>query len=244
MASVDFWEKSDGTFTAADADAVSDLDRLRSVLKAPAASSLRGISGDIYSRNEWDIVFLDGVGLPGICDVKGIAELKVDNKKAQGKDGSTITITGYLPGPFEVICRVWTPDQLETLSEAIERVWNLPRRPLPNDTRAAQAKRLRKPIAIGHPKTTMADIEYCIVRGMGLLEEDSTAGVKLIRFKCQEWRPPGFKNVTATPKKAPGRVAEYASGHEPKNGAPPRPSSNAKNLAPGGPPAAPAGGTH
>jgi hypothetical protein len=242
MGAVDFWEKPEGQFSSA-GTLIDDVSAVRALLKAPMPSSLRGISGEIYSTNEWDIVFLDGVGLPGICDVKGIAELKVDNKKTPGKDGSTITITGYQPGPFEVTCKVWMPEQLDILVEAIDRIWNLPRRPLPNDTRSAQLKRLRKPLSIGHPKTTIFEINYCIVRGVALLEEDSVFGVKVMRFKCQEWRPSGVKNVTATPKKGPGRVTEYASGHEPKNGAPKAPSTNPKNLAPGGPPAAPASGS-
>jgi hypothetical protein len=241
MANVDFWEKAEGQFQAT--NPTDSVDAIRALLKAPSPSSLRGISGEVYSSNEWDVVFFDGVPLPGLCDVKGIAELKVDNKKAQGADGSTITITGYNPGPFEVTCKVWTPEQFETLQEAIDRVWNIPRRPLPHDTRAALAKRLKKPITIGHPKVTQLEIDYCIVRGISFLEEDSVYGVKVLRFKCQEWRL-GGKNVTATPKKAPSRVAEYASGHEPKSAAPPRPSANAKNLAPGGPPTPPASGGH
>lgn len=206
----------------------------------PPATGTRGISGADYpSNNSWDVAFLDGDPLPGLCDVKGLAQLRVDTSGAKGSNGANLKILGYLPGPFELLVKTWTPGQEEILQDFIDRVWNQPR--LDKSPTAA----LKKARPISHPKLARYNIAYCVIQGVTLPEPGPEAGTMVTRFKCNEARPPGKKN-TARTVKASGvtRVKQYASGNEPHNGAPVAPSKNPKNLAPDGPPAAAAVGAH
>lgn len=205
-----------------------------------------GPSGPIYAEDAvlgdgsaigkpHDTVKFAGIRLPGICEVKGIAQLQVDNKKGKGLDGSTITITGYQPGPFEVSCKTWTDPQWDVLQAAIADLWTAPTK---------KSKLQSVAVDVVHPWLQLLKIKSCAIVGVSLPEPGPEVGTKIVRFKCIENVPSKKKKVKTAKGSSVGRVQQYASGEAPKNAAPTKPSANKKNLAPAGQPASAAAGIH
>lgn len=208
-----------------------------------------------FSLNPWDIATIGGFKLPGVSEIRGLAQLAVDNKKDKGKHGSTITITGYQPGPFEIVCQVWTPDQLAVLQSVLDEVWVKPQAKL-RDTSASTKKggvgsggsrvtpsSLAKDV--DHPTLQLLNIHRCIIQGVTFLEEQGAKGVRVIRFKCVEWRPVVAGNATNTPDSSDGVGVEHDldSGQRSKNHAPEAPSKGVRRHGPKGPPSPPASGS-
>jgi hypothetical protein len=204
--------------------------------------------GATYSSRPDEIVYLAGTPFPGICEIKGIAQLLVntggggsggamgtDVKKAPGRDGATITVTGYQPGPFEFSCMFWTLDQWEVLQVLIDSFFTRPNK-----------KQKLKELAhdIHHPHLEMLKIKSAVIQGVTFPEPGPVVGSRVVRFKMFENVPPGPKKKTATVKGSNvGVVPELRKNEQPKNAAPAPPSQNKKNLAPSGQPTPPGGGS-
>jgi hypothetical protein len=213
----------------------------QTAFKTRLQSPIPGISGNIWADNPWDVVYLDDAPMPGICDVAGLARLRLDDKKAKGQNGSVLTIQGYQPGPFDIVCTIWTPEQFEILCNLIDNIWNIPRADA--SSRKELTKKLRKAHTVSHPKLDLYKIAFCEVQEVAFPEDGSEQGTKVFKFKCKEVKPPQKTNATKTPKATgPTRIPEYQDKDRPANLAPAAPSKNPKNLRPGGPPAAAASG--
>jgi hypothetical protein len=177
-----------------------------------------GIEGKDYPDNPWDRVRLGGVYLPGVSTVKGLPTLSFDKKKAGGVDGATITVNGYLPGPIDVECRMWTPSQWKLFQDNVApRIWRLPNkdsRKIPGDALAMD---------ISHPSLDVWKISSVIVLGVSVVET-SEPGVKVVKIKCVQHVPTKAKSQTKTAKASASNAPlapEHQGSHKNEAGDPP-----------------------
>lgn len=201
--------------------------------------------GSTFSPEPWDIVFIGGDPLPGICEVKGIAQLEIDKKKAKGSNGSTITVTGYQPGPFEVAVTVWTPAQWDFLQDWIDKFWIAPQKAAATASLPKGKKPPPVALDIAHPACDAVGIVSCIVQGISMPESGGGEGMKVVRIKLFDGRVNEKKSVTKTAKGSANNV-KLAKELRPaaKTDTPAPPSTERADLGPKGPRAAPASGTN
>lgn len=208
--------------------------------------------GPTFALDPWDLVTI-GDPLPGVCEVKGIAQLELDKKKQKGTNGLTLTVTGYQPSPFEVSVVTWTEEQKEFLEAWIEKWWLTPRRERPQfvatkkkDGTTVRTKNRAPMVAvdIDHPALQMLGIISCTIQGISIPEAGPFEGSKIIKIKVVEHVAPDGKNVVKTAKGSATNV-RLATRLQPKAKAetPEPPSSDRKQLGPDGPPSAAAGGS-
>lgn len=149
--------------------------------------------GPTFAQNPWDVVFLNGDPLPGLCKVKATPTVKFDTKKPGGVDGLTITGQGYLPGPVDIEVVLWTQEQWEFFQAIADKIWIKPRR-----------GQSLKAIDISHPGTDLWKIKSVVVQGVSVPEDGPIPQSKVIRIKAVEFIPPNTKTKTKTVKdKAP-----------------------------------------
>lgn len=208
--------------------------------------------GTTFSDNAWDTVELAGNKLPGVCEVKGRAEIECDKKKAKGRNGATLTFHGYQAAQFEITCTVWTAAQDTELARLVEILWIQPRlnpqaaRQTHLGQRPATAAELKKPLAydVSHPALARLGISACILVGVSIAETGSFDGSKVTRFKCIEYVIPTLTLATATVKGSRLVVApDLRRNGKTKTDAPARPSTSRSDLGPKGPRPSPAGGS-
>ena len=134
--------------------------------------------------DSWDTVLLAGSALPGLAHIEGL-ELgsKWDVKEAPGTDGATETYQGYTPSSFQLILRIWLPEQW---TEWLKLAKTL--RPKPG-------KETPKPVDIVHPDLAVWGISSAIIRK---IKPKKTDGVYEISFDMLEWFPQPKKTVTTT----------------------------------------------
>ena len=215
MANVEFWDSGvKGPTTLANG----------------AGDTLRTIN-ETFASHPWDIAFIGGDPVPGLCEVlDGLTEIGIDNKNPDGKDGSSLTVKGYRPGPFIIACTVWTEEQWGHLQALIDKFWRRP-------TKRTKVDKVA--VSVAHPALDLYGINSGALIGCTFPKDGRFEGSKVIQFKFEENVPPKGPRVTKTASdpKVVKKLRQDAS--EPKNGAPLPPSSNRKNLGPGGPRPAP-----
>src|ERR1044072_7775866 len=95
-----------------------------------------GYDGPVYASSPDDQVSLGGDMLPGLCQVDTLPEHVYERQKVDGRDGATLTMRGYLPGPIDIECRIWTKEQWDVLQAIIAKVWRKPGKLAAVDTAA------------------------------------------------------------------------------------------------------------
>lgn len=152
-----------------------------------------GIEGPDYASNAWDTVKVGGVPLPGICSVKGLPTLAFEKKKAGGVDGAAITVNGYLPGPIDIECRMWTPSQWRLFqNEVAPKIWTRPNSGKVNPATLAKD--------VVHPAFAVWGIRSVVVLGVSVIEPAGEPGIRVIKIKCVEYVPTVDKPKTKTAK--------------------------------------------
>ena len=219
--------------------------------------------GATFADDPWDIVELGGDPLPGICEVKGLAQLELDKKKQKGTNGLTLTVTGYQPGPFEITCTVWTQEQWEFLLAWIQKFWiqpQLARAEFSEVNKRTSSTEDGKPIYkkvkvknrapqvaldVRHPALEAIGIMACTIQGISMPESTSAEGFKMVRIKVVEHKPSGKVTVVKTAKgSSSGNVAtdDRIPELEEKNKTPEKPSKNMDGFDTDGPDDEPGGG--
>ncbi len=185
--------------------------------------------GDTLAFDPWDTVFLAGEQLPGICTVKGLPTLAFDKKKAGGVDGATITVNGYLPGPIDVECMMWTAAQFTEMQRIAPKIWRRPNK------KKTSAKELA--VSIAHPAFAVWGITDVVVLGVSVPEKGPVDGSKVIKIKCVEYVPTEAKSRTKTAK-GTVPIAPQLNPARNQAGAPP----HTTDIHPGGSPVTRKGG--
>lgn len=182
--------------------------------------------GPSYSGNPWEVVFLAGVPVPGLCKVKAAPTIKFDKKKPTGENGLTITGQGYLPGPVEIEVMIWTAQQWTFFQEIADLIWVQPKR-----------GGFRTAIDIRYPGTDLWKITSVVVEGVSVPEDGPVPQSKVIKIKAFEFLPPTGP-ATQTPKAS--RTKGYKEAEEfkdhPPNNAAGGPSPGVTGTSPNGQP--------
>jgi len=175
-----------------------------------------GGEGPDYAPNPWDLVWLGGRALPGLCTIEGLPTLKIDQKKKGGADSITFTATGYLPGPLNLTCMIWTTSQWSIFQDIAAHVWRKPNK---------KSKAGDLAISISHPDLTLWGISQVIVQGVSTGARGPVPQSKIYKFRLLEYvgNDKADKTKTAKPQKANASVDKRIP--EPTANAPVRPSS-------------------
>lgn len=231
-----------------------------------------GCEGRLYANNPWDTATLGGYQLPGLVKVRATPEVQVDRQKVHGSNKTALVLNGYLPGSIDVEVKVWTPEQWDVLSEAIDNLWRKRERKLAevetggtrpktkaeaaaqeNAVAASQTAKAgaatQASVSLLWPGLNAYGVKAVIIAGVSLPEDGPEPGTKVVRFKCIEYVPP---NEAPSAKDLPRRSAgSKASKTTPLNVVAPfqRPTNSAPpqpsttDTGPNGPPEKPAGGS-
>jgi hypothetical protein len=174
---------------------ISDLSQSQLAFSSPQAKVFIGGEGPDYSSNPWDTVFIGGAQLPGVCKLPAFQPtLKIDKPKKGGADSITFTATGYLPGPIEVECMIWTAKQWTIIQGIASSIWRKPNK---------KAKAAELALQISHPALALWGINQIIVQGVGGPSPGPIPQSMIIKIKCLEYVPPNAKDQTKRAKSAP-----------------------------------------
>jgi hypothetical protein len=217
--------------------------------------------GPTFALDAWDLVYLGGDPLPGICDIKGLAQLELDKKKTKGTNGVRLTVTGYQPGPFEVSVKIWTADQWDFMQAWIDTFWIGPRKARPEFTTSKKktgtdpvthaaifrdvTTKNRAPqvaISITNPRTELLGITSCVVQGVSIPEDSDGGDVKVIKIKLVEHVEPTGKATKSARNSANAPLAKRLVQKR-KDNVPAKPSSDRTDLGPKGVRTPPGGGS-
>jgi hypothetical protein len=132
-----------------------------------------------YFSDPWDTFYINGDQLPGYCEVinKDVAQVEVEKKKGKNSAGATITILGYEPGSFDVVCRIVTPAQWEAFQQIRRKYW------------AGPTKKTKPPaltVTIGHPDLNSLNVTRAVIIGVPLAEKSDVEGAKNFRLRFHE----------------------------------------------------------
>lgn len=149
------------------------------------------------SFSPWDVCALAGLALPGVAKVLVKAKKRFDVKKSKGKNGATLTFTGYDPSELSIELRVWTPVHLNALASVMPML-----KQKATTTGGAQATAAQLAMDINHPTTTLLGIHSVLIESVSGLEPADQKGVMRMQIRCLEYIPPSKTDVTATPSGA------------------------------------------
>lgn len=181
---IDFWDPApDGVFSDGTVNALG-----RHVQKPVLYGT-----GPTYMPNPWDTAWVNGEQIPGLVVVDGAVKLQIDkSKKAQGKDGITLTSNGLLPGPVDIDITLWTEDQWEAFIAIRRTIWIKPNR--------GEAVRV---VTIDHPAFALWDINQVMIESPSVPKRGPIPQTMLIKLRCLQFLPPvagNRKKATKTPK--------------------------------------------
>lgn len=129
----------------------------------------------------WDSIKLGSVVMPGIWEVSGSVERKIDVKGTKKADGATITDHGYQPGTFSLQGRVGSKEGWDAMKTALDAVH--PRR----------GGKERQPLDIVHPGLNALGVHKVYVTAIDVPRLH--AQVMEIEIKVIEWQPAPKKIV-------------------------------------------------
>lgn len=167
----------------------------------------QGYEGPLYSSNPHDIVILGGLKLPGICEVKALPTQEYGREKAPGREGASIILQGYLPGPIDISVLMWTPRQWEVFQDVMDLVWQPSGKISAGfskrgqqfyssiDKTSADASQIKRgaalaeqrAISIAHPALQEAHITKVVVTGRSLPERGPFPQSRIVNIKCLEF---------------------------------------------------------
>jgi hypothetical protein len=132
-----------------------------------------------FFHDPWDTFYVNGDQLPGFCEVvnKDVAQIEVEKKKGKNSAGATITVLGYEPGSFDVVCRIVTPAQWSSFQFFRRKYW------------AGPSKKAKPPsltVTIGHPDLNSLGITRAVIIGFPLAEKSDVEGAKNFRIRFHE----------------------------------------------------------
>ncbi len=183
----------------------------------------------LYYPDPWDTFFINDIQLPGCCKLQNKSLTEIEVKKIKGKDnsGSTVHVYGYLPGEWDVISRIATPEQWLVHQEVQDKFWAGP---------SKVAKPPQITVKVGHPDLGRLRVYEGVLVGMPLAEDSDVEGAKNFRWRFTERSPVKAHKA----KKAGGPIPEdkrlIGSAETPDNYRQRMPSTDPKNLGLEGPP--------
>lgn len=158
----------------------------------------------------WDIVYINGVELPGISNVEVTGGPKLDIKPSAGKHYSTITSQGYKPCDILITTIFWTPSQWMDWQGIILPMLE------PPPKKNSKSTNLNSYL-ISHPVTHARNIEAITIATISGPNKANITGAKEMKIKAYQWSN-DFQDVKATntPKGA-GKPADRGNAMTGRN---------------------------
>lgn len=195
-----------------------------------------GYDGPLYAPNSHDVLVLGNEKLPGTARVDALPEHVYDRQKAQGRDGATLVLRGYLPGPIDIEWTLWTEEQWEKAQEIIPKIWRKPGKLAPPSegekkskaalSEAEAAKVEERALDIRHPGLLWLNVERVVIKGISPPKPGSVPQSRVVHIKCIEFVPPPKVDQQPTVVKgSKSQLKAPSAGFVPNNGQldPPRP---------------------
>lgn len=181
-------------------------------------------TGPTFADNPWDLVYISGEPVPGICKVHGLPTLAFDKKKSGGTSGAVITINGYIPGPIEIEVILWTKEQWSFFQIIAAKIWTKP---------AKKTSAAKLAVSIAHPGLDLWGINAVVVLGVGVPERGPIPQSISIKIKCVEFVPlSGDKRSQTVKHIAPVREDSRTSAANNGYGPPPSETDSGPRGAP------------
>jgi hypothetical protein len=155
-----------------------------------------------FQPGEWDQLVIQGEALPGIAIVNATGRMKVDPKKAAGKNGGTPTFQGREPASVEITLQIHRDDADELLRR-IDALW--PREP---------DKKQPNPFDAYHPNLAALGVKSIYLLERSGLTKGPASGSFAITLKAQEFRAPkkSAKPATRTARSSYGNTIAPVGG--------------------------------
>lgn len=193
-----------------------------------------GYFGDTYSANPWNYCTIAGQKTPGIAEVQVTPKLKLDQKKANGRHGSTHTKTGYDDAEVDIKIYMWTPEQWAVYEQHIVPIIWPPAKPDAQEAQQSNNKTKKRETAFDgalsfvHPNAALYRVSAVVVTSPSGREPGRVVGEGMVRIKAKQWQAPSTKKkpVTKTVKKGYDVTPEYKKDSS-KGDAPPSPVKGA-----------------
>lgn len=163
-------------------DTFVDLTNIEGTSPAAASTGLPFWGDD---PDAWDHVRLGGFTLPGLCEVDGDIEQKVDVKKPAGSVGGRTTVLGFELAKFKITLSIWTPQHLTDFALLMRALKPLAKAGHP------------KPLEIYYPSLEAVGVRSITVVKIGLLKREGH-DMRSCQLDCMEFRYDDGK--PATPK--------------------------------------------
>lgn len=184
--------------------------------------------GPDYERDPWDTFYINDMQVPGKCWVegKGIAQIEVEKKKGKGQAGAKVSLYGYLPDEFDMVCRIATPSQWDIFQAIEDKIW------------AGPTKETKPPsiaVKVKYPDLQRLRIYEAVLVGVPLAEQSDVEGAKHFRFRFHEQvKTTAYAVRSATAAVPPEDARQPASAA--LNATPPMPATVDANSSLDGPP--------
>lgn len=134
---------------------------------------------------DWDIVFLASMRMPGVASVSVKIPSGIDKRKARGSRKGRAKDKGEPQVEFEVQLEL-QPDELDEFQAALDKL------------RFVRVGTTKQPFAIAHPQASIVGVTLVIL-GAVKLPHPKTGGTYLAALELIEWKPP--KNLKESAKK-------------------------------------------
>lgn len=136
----------------------------------------------------WQVVFVAGIGLPGVPMVSVTWDTELDIKKPSGKSGATMTSEGDNPATVTILMTLATRDDLDLLPEALAAL-------KPQSDGAA-----KQPLDIIYPSVNALGVESIVVKSIVMPPPTAGAGWP-ITINARQWVPKPKTQKKLKPKK-------------------------------------------
>lgn len=152
------------------------------------SAEARGITGDMYPDNPWDLVTLAGNPLPGIWKATATPSIQLDVQKPNGFDGAALVSRGYLNGGITLTGRLWTPEQWAQWQRVLPLIWRRPNSYAVTDKKIqGQIQGQQKALEVKHPGLNSMGITSIVLKSIAPPEETGEKGVRQIKLTAMEY---------------------------------------------------------
>ncbi len=153
-------------------------------------------------RTLWDIVYLDGTALPGVCTCKINATRAIETVHEKGKDGVSQKDNGYKGALVEIGITIWKEEQLVELNKQIPDFH-------PRKTGAASG-----PVSLEHPTALLLGVTGIRITKINV--PTPTSGMLLVLISAIEFFP--LASIKKSNKGGGKGAKKTTGGFPPKTG--------------------------
>jgi hypothetical protein len=138
--------------------------------------------------NPWDMVWLNGVLLPGVAYPEVNKGHKLQIKESAGTSGGVTTDQGFRPAEIDIHWMIWTPAQWEKMQLILPKL-----EPPPTAGYKMPA------FSISHPATLVRGITDIVIEKITGPTAGQVHGTRIVKAKCWQYLKPGKASQTNTP---------------------------------------------